>query len=98
MEVQKKQATAKGPTDWFTGDVYIDGIVRGKEPSHLNVGAVHFSPLQLREGERPTSSMSIPIMTQIPRLHMRGRPKYNLLTSSLSPVLPIKDQRWEPMR
>ena len=44
MEVQKKQATAKGPTDWFTGDVYIDGIVRGKEPSHLNVGVVHFSP------------------------------------------------------
>ena len=44
MEVQKKQATAKGPADWFTGDVYIDGIARGREPSHLSVGAVHFTP------------------------------------------------------
>lgn len=44
MEVQPKQPTAKGPAEWFTGDVYIDSIARGKEPSHLNVGAVHFSP------------------------------------------------------
>jgi quercetin dioxygenase-like cupin family protein len=44
MEVQPKQPTANGPAEWFTGDVYIDSIARGKEPSHLNVGAVHFSP------------------------------------------------------
>src|ERR1035437_4844027 len=44
MKVQPKQPTAKGPAEWFTGDVYIDSIARGKEPSHLNVGAVHFSP------------------------------------------------------
>ena len=44
MEVQPKQPTVKGPTEWFTGDVWIDAIARGRDPSHLNVGAVHFSP------------------------------------------------------
>ncbi len=44
MEVQPKQATSKGSADWFTGDVYIDVIARAEEPSHFNVGAVHFTP------------------------------------------------------
>jgi len=25
MEVHPKKPTAKGPTEWFTGDVWIDG-------------------------------------------------------------------------
>ena len=44
MEVQPKQPSVKGPADWFTGDVWIDIVARGRVPSHLNVGAVHFSP------------------------------------------------------
>jgi quercetin dioxygenase-like cupin family protein len=44
MEVQPKQPSVKGPADWFTGEVWIDPIARGQEPSHLSVGAVHFSP------------------------------------------------------
>jgi quercetin dioxygenase-like cupin family protein len=44
MEAQHKQNTAKGPADRFAGDVWIDVVARGQEPSHLNVGAVHFSP------------------------------------------------------
>ena len=44
MELQPKQPSVKGPVDWFTGDVWIDAIARGREPSHLNVGSVHFAP------------------------------------------------------
>ena len=44
MELLPKQDTVKGPADWFTGDVWIDVVARGRELSHLNVGAVHFSP------------------------------------------------------
>jgi quercetin dioxygenase-like cupin family protein len=44
MHIVPKQQTVKGPAEWFTGDVWIDGVARGQEPSHLNVGAVHFSP------------------------------------------------------
>ena len=44
MEIRPKQPTAKGPAEWFTGDVWIDGIVRGEEPSRVRVSAVRFTP------------------------------------------------------
>jgi quercetin dioxygenase-like cupin family protein len=44
MAIQPRQPTGKGPADWFTGDVWIDSIVRGEEPSRVRVIAVHFTP------------------------------------------------------
>jgi quercetin dioxygenase-like cupin family protein len=44
MPIQPKQPTAKGPAEWFTGDVYIDGITRGEEPSRVRVSTVRFTP------------------------------------------------------
>jgi quercetin dioxygenase-like cupin family protein len=44
MEIQPKRPTAKGPAEWFTGDVWIDAIARGQAPSRLAVSAVHFTP------------------------------------------------------
>jgi quercetin dioxygenase-like cupin family protein len=44
MEAQPKQPTVRGPAEWFTGDVWIDGIARGSEPSRVRVSAVHFTP------------------------------------------------------
>jgi quercetin dioxygenase-like cupin family protein len=44
MEIRPKQSTVKGPSEWFTGDVWIDGIVQPRDGSPLSVGAVHFTP------------------------------------------------------
>jgi quercetin dioxygenase-like cupin family protein len=44
VEFQPKPPTAKGPAEWFTGDVWIDSIVRGEEPSRVRVSAVRFTP------------------------------------------------------
>jgi quercetin dioxygenase-like cupin family protein len=44
MEVRPKQPSAKGPAEWFTGDVWIDAIARGEEPSRIRVSAVRFTP------------------------------------------------------
>jgi quercetin dioxygenase-like cupin family protein len=44
VEVMPAQPTAKGPAEWFTGDVWIDGIARGEEPSRVRVSAVRFTP------------------------------------------------------
>jgi len=44
VEIPPKQPTAKGPAEWFTGDVWIDNIARGDEPSRVRVGAVRFTP------------------------------------------------------
>jgi quercetin dioxygenase-like cupin family protein len=44
VEIQPQQSTAKGPAELFTGDVWIDGIARGQEPSRVRVSAVRFTP------------------------------------------------------
>jgi quercetin dioxygenase-like cupin family protein len=37
-------ATAKGPSEWFTGDVYLDVAAANAEPSGVNAAIVHFTP------------------------------------------------------
>jgi hypothetical protein len=51
MEVPAKPPTAKGPTETFTGDVWVDPITRGLPPSQLNVAAVRFEYLSNRRPE-----------------------------------------------
>jgi quercetin dioxygenase-like cupin family protein len=36
--------TAKGPKEWFTGDVYIDTVAAATETSRLGAALVHFTP------------------------------------------------------
>ncbi|MGA2352596.1 MAG: cupin domain-containing protein [Terracidiphilus sp.] len=40
----KERASRKGPAEWFTGNVWIDEIVVGAEPSHLRAFRVSFEP------------------------------------------------------
>jgi quercetin dioxygenase-like cupin family protein len=44
MEVQPKPATAKGPAEMFTGEVWLDAIAAGQSPSRVRVNAVRFTP------------------------------------------------------
>jgi quercetin dioxygenase-like cupin family protein len=44
MHIVRKQPSAKGPAEMFTGDVWLDPIARGPEGSHLSMAAVHFTP------------------------------------------------------
>ena len=44
MTIQPKPPTAKGSAEMFTGDVFLDAIVRGQEPSRVRVNAVRFTP------------------------------------------------------
>ena len=36
--------TAKGPGDWFTGDVYIDRVAAAPAPGRVQANLVHFTP------------------------------------------------------
>jgi quercetin dioxygenase-like cupin family protein len=36
--------TNTGPTDWFTGSVYIDTVATASPPSRLQAASVHFTP------------------------------------------------------
>jgi quercetin dioxygenase-like cupin family protein len=44
MELVSKPPTAKAPAETFTGDAWLDVIVRGEPPSRLRVSVVHFAP------------------------------------------------------
>jgi quercetin dioxygenase-like cupin family protein len=37
-------ATAPGPSDWFTGTVYLDAVAAPSESSRLSATSVHFAP------------------------------------------------------
>jgi quercetin dioxygenase-like cupin family protein len=36
--------TTPGPSDWFTGTVYIDAVAAPSEPSTISASSVHFTP------------------------------------------------------
>jgi quercetin dioxygenase-like cupin family protein len=36
--------TRAGPSDWFTGDVYIDTVAAPSDGSRLSASSVHFTP------------------------------------------------------
>ncbi len=42
--IRSSIATSKGPTDWFTGDVYVDSLAEPSEPYRLAAANVHFTP------------------------------------------------------
>ena len=44
MEILGRQSTTKGPPDRLTGEVYVDVIAKGQEPSRLRVNLVRFAP------------------------------------------------------
>ncbi|WP_153392623.1 (R)-mandelonitrile lyase [Ornithinicoccus halotolerans] len=44
MQFLPKPPTQKGREEWFTGDVYLDVIAKGEEPSRIRVNAVRFTP------------------------------------------------------
>jgi quercetin dioxygenase-like cupin family protein len=45
MEITKNSLkTAKGSSEWFTGDVYIDPVAAPSGPSRLSANSVHFTP------------------------------------------------------
>jgi quercetin dioxygenase-like cupin family protein len=44
MELRPKMPTTKAPVETFTGDVWLDVIARGEEPSRVRVSVVRFAP------------------------------------------------------
>ena len=44
MELKPVTPTARGPASTFTGDVYVNPIYRGDQPSRMIVSLVRFTP------------------------------------------------------
>jgi quercetin dioxygenase-like cupin family protein len=44
LQILQKKSSIKGPAEMFTGDVWLDVITRGEEPSRMRVNTVRFTP------------------------------------------------------
>jgi quercetin dioxygenase-like cupin family protein len=74
MEVQPKSPTAKGPADWFTGDVYIDSIAQGHGETPFGVALVRFTPGARTAWHSHSVGQSLYVTEGEGRLQTRGEP------------------------
>ena len=45
MEITRNSLeTSRGPSEWFTGDVYLDAVATPSDSSQLFAASVHFTP------------------------------------------------------
>ena len=73
MEKLEKPPTTKGPTDWFTGDVYVDAIAQAQGAA-LTIGAVHFTPCAHTAWHRHTVGQTLYVTEGEGRVQSRGGP------------------------
>lgn len=72
MEIRLKPPTTKAPADTFTGDAWLDPIVRGEEPSRVRVSVVRFAPGARNAWHVHAVGQTVHITEGIGRMQARG--------------------------
>jgi quercetin dioxygenase-like cupin family protein len=72
MEIRPKPTTTKAPAETFTGDAWLDVIVRGEEPSRVRVSMVRFAPGARNAWHRHAVGQTVHITDGIGRMQARG--------------------------
>lgn len=66
--------TAKGPADWFTGDVFIDVIAANPGPSRVQAANVHFTPGARTAWHTHPLGQTIFVLEGVGRCQCEGHP------------------------
>jgi quercetin dioxygenase-like cupin family protein len=66
--------TNPGPSDWFTGSVYIDPVAAPVDGSRLNASSVHFAPGARTAWHTHPNGQTIFVMEGIGLCQRRGGP------------------------
>jgi quercetin dioxygenase-like cupin family protein len=66
--------TAKGPADWFTGDVYMDMIAGAEAPSRVGAAVVHFTPGARTTWHKHPLGQTIHVTEGVGRCQREGGP------------------------
>ena len=66
--------TAAGPTEWFTGAVYIDTVAAPSGSSRLSASSVHFTPSARTAWHTHPNGQTIFVMEGIGLCQRRGGP------------------------
>jgi quercetin dioxygenase-like cupin family protein len=72
MEIRPKKPTEKGGADRFTGDVWLDVIVRGEEPSRIRVSVVRFAPGARNAWHAHAVGQTVHVTEGVGRMQSRG--------------------------
>jgi quercetin dioxygenase-like cupin family protein len=66
--------TAPGPSDWFTGAVYIDAVAAPSDGSRLTASSVHFTPGARTAWHTHPNGQTIYVTEGVGRAQRRGGP------------------------
>ena len=67
-------ATAAGPSEWFTGTVYLDAVAAPTEPSRAAAAMVHFTPGARTAWHTHPLGQTLFVTEGIGRCQRRGEP------------------------
>ena len=75
MQVTRKSAaTRTGPSDWFTGTVYLDTVAVPSGSSRVHASSVHFAPAARTAWHSHPHGQTIYVIEGIGRAQRRGGP------------------------
>jgi quercetin dioxygenase-like cupin family protein len=75
MQITKNSAeTLIGPSDWFTGAVYMDAVATPSEPTRLQASSVHFTPGARTAWHTHPNGQTLYVTEGIGRCQCRGGP------------------------
>jgi quercetin dioxygenase-like cupin family protein len=66
--------TARGPGDWFTGEVYLDSVATPSAGSRLNASSVHFTPGSRTAWHTHPNGQTIYVLEGVGLAQRRGGP------------------------
>ena len=72
MQFLPKQPTVKAPPETFTGDAYVDSIVRGEAPSRVRVALVRFAPGARNAWHTHAAGQTVHVTEGVGRIQARG--------------------------
>jgi quercetin dioxygenase-like cupin family protein len=70
----KERPSRKGPADWFTGNVWIDPIVLGEEPSRMRANRVSFEPGARTAWHTHPVGQTLHVLTGSGLVQLEGQP------------------------
>jgi quercetin dioxygenase-like cupin family protein len=75
MEITRNGAeTARGPSEWFTGAVFIDAVAAPAGASRLSASSVHFTPGARTAWHTHPNGQTIYVLEGVGRAQRRGGP------------------------
>ena len=72
--VRNGPETTPGPSDWFTGAVYLDAVATASGAWHVNATNVHFTPGARTAWHTHPNGQTIYVLEGIGLAQRRGRP------------------------